>query len=153
MRPLTPMLEYRIALPPYDPSLLEELHRLGTQVLGGLDRGELEWRLTRMPDPSVQLAVADELVGFKLGYATARERYHSWLGGVRSDWRRRGVALRLMAAQHDWLRERGYAAVETATTPDNVAMFSLNLRAGFRVIGSYCRGDYLRVTLAKNLRS
>jgi ribosomal protein S18 acetylase RimI-like enzyme len=145
------MLEYQTKLPPFDESFLDELHRLGSHVLGSLARDEVVWRLTNLPDPSVQVASEGQLVGFKLGYADGKGRYHSWLGGVRAEWRRRGVALRLMELQHDWLRSRGYAGVETSTTPDNVAMLSLNLRVGFRVIGTYQRASGMRVMLAKAL--
>jgi GNAT superfamily N-acetyltransferase len=146
------MIEYRTLLPPYDPDVLEQIQVLGLEIFGRLERDEVAWRLKHMPDPSVHVASEAQVIGFKLGYASASDRYHSWLGGVREGWRRKGVALQLMHRQHDWLRSRGYVSVETATVPDNVAMFSLNLRAGFRVIGSYCRGDHLRVTLAKDLR-
>jgi len=145
------MVGYQTYLPPFDASFLEALHGLGGEVLGTLDRDEMEWRLTRMPDPSVHVAREGQLLGLELGYATGRRRYHSWLGGVRAEARRRGIALGLMNVQHDWLRANGYGSVETATVPDNAAMLSLNLRVGFRVIGTYGRGDRMRVMMAKDL--
>ena len=152
-----PMVECQTVLPPYDHPFVEDLCLLGLEVFGELDREELVWRLNEMPNVSVQvarhsLAVHEpRLVGFKIGYAVARQRYHSWLGGVRTDWRRKGIALQLMEWQHDWLRAQGYASVETAAVPANTNMLMLNLRVGFRVTGSYYRGDYLRVTMAKDL--
>jgi GNAT superfamily N-acetyltransferase len=145
------MIEYRTLLPPYAPEFLEQIHVLGLELFGKLDRDEVAWRLTHMPDASVNVASDAQVIGFKMGYANATDRYHSWLGGVHEGWRRKGVALQLMQRQHDWLRSRGYVSVETAAVPENVAMLSLNMRVGFRVIGSYCRGDHLRVTLAKDL--
>jgi riboflavin kinase, archaea type len=145
------MLDCQTVLPPYEPAFLAELGVFGAEVLGGLDQQELAWRLNEMPNASVQVAREGQLVGFKVGYAVARSRYHSWLGGVRAGWRRRGIALQLMEKQHAWLRTQGFTSVETAVVPANAAMLMLNLRVGFRVIGSYSRGDYLRVTLAKEL--
>ena len=145
------MLECQTVLPPYEPSFLEELQRLSAAVFGTFDQQELVWRLRELPNPSVQVAREVELVGFKLGYAVARQRYHSWLGGVRPDFRRQGIALQLMERQHTWLRAQGYTSVETAAVPTNAAMLMLNLRAGFRVMGSYSRGDDLRVMLVKDL--
>lgn len=145
------MIEYHRLQAPYAESLLDELHRLCTAHLGEIERSELAWRLREMPRSSLFVARAPELIGFKLGYAVASARYYSWLGAVHREWRRQGIALGLLERQHRWLQEQGFTAVETATVPDNVAMLSLNLRAGFRVIGSYRREDDLRVLLAKGL--
>ena len=146
------MVEYQLLQAPYDDALIDELHALGREVFGDLERAEVAWRLAEMPRPSVCIARSGQLVGFKLGYAVARTRYHSWLGAVHPAWRRQGIALQLLERQHRWLLEHGYAAVETVTTPSNVAMLGLNLRAGFRIIGTYCRDDGRpRVTLAKSL--
>ncbi|MEO8181415.1 MAG: GNAT family N-acetyltransferase [Deltaproteobacteria bacterium] len=145
------MAEYQALLPPYEQSFIDELYGLGVEMFGDLDRKELVWRLSEMPHASVQVAREVQLVGFKIGYAVARQRYHSWLGGVRADQRRKGIALQLMERQHDWLRAQGYTAVETTAVPANTAMLVLNLRAGFRLIGSYHRGDHLRVTMVKDL--
>ena len=47
------------------------------------DEGGVQWRLQRLPDPSLALAEDDQgLVGFKFGHALSPERYQSWLGGV-----------------------------------------------------------------------
>jgi len=145
------MLEFQTILPPFAPRFIDEVSALASDIFGAFDRDELTWRMAHMPDSSVHLARDSELVGFKVGYASARRRYHSWLGGVRAGWRRQGIAQRLMSLQHDWLGSRGYASVETAMTPDNVAMLALNMQAGFRIIGSRSQGEHTRVMLAKTL--
>lgn len=145
------MVDYQLLQAPYAESVLDELHALCVAPFGGLERAELAWRLREMPRSSVFVARAAALVGFKLGYAVGRARYHSWLGAVHPDWRRQGIALELLERQHRWLLEQGFGAVETATVPGNLAMLTLNLRAGFRIIGNYCRDDYPRVQLAKRL--
>lgn len=147
------MLEFQLLQAPYAEPLLDELHALGLEVFGALDRAELAWRLRELPRASLFVARAQQLVGFKLGYAVASARYYSWLGAVHPAWRRQGIALQLLERQHRWLLEQGFTAVETAAVPSNLAMLSLNLRAGFRIIGNYCREDDLRVLLAKPLAS
>jgi len=98
---------------------------------------DIAWRLGRMPAVSVFTAEREGLlVGFKAGYAVAERRYKSWLGAVHPAWRGRGIAGRLMAAQHGWLLERGFQSVETATRADNTAMARLNGRCGFVVVGA-----------------
>jgi GNAT superfamily N-acetyltransferase len=146
------MVEYQLLQAPHTEPLLDELHDLVVVALGEIDRAELAWRLAEMPRATVFVARAQQLVAFKIGYAVARTRYHSWLGAVHPAWRRQGIAWQLLQRQHGWLREQGYAAVETATVPANMAMLSLNLRAGFRVMGSYCReGQGQRITLELQL--
>lgn len=147
------MVDYQLLQSPYTDALMDELQALGAPVFGELDGVEVAWRLTELPCSTVFVARAGALlVGFKLGYAVARKRYHSWLGAVHPEWRRQGIALALMERQHRWLLEHGYTAVETATAPSNQAMLNLNLRVGFRVIGTYCRDDgKQRITLAKSL--
>ena len=145
------MIDYRLETAPFSEQLVTELHALSEQVFGAFERAELSWRLARMPDVSVQLARAGEIVGFKIGYAVGATRYHSWLGGVRADQRRLGIARRLMDAQHAWAKAHGYSSIETATTQDNAAMLTLNLQAQFSVIGTYWRKDMPRVLLLKDL--
>lgn len=145
------MLDYQLLQAPYAEDLIDELHALCTAELGCLERDELAWRLSNLPRSTVFVARAEELVGFKMGYAVASARYYSWLGAVHRAWRRQGIALQLLERQHRWLLEQGFTSVETAAVGGNLAMLSLNLRAGFHIIGNYCREGSQRVLLAKNL--
>jgi GNAT superfamily N-acetyltransferase len=147
------MTDIAVHEPPFDRGLVEEIGDLAEAIFGTVDRDGMRWRIERMADVSLVLARdGAALVGFKLGFAVELRRYHSWLGGVRADHRRQGIALGLMEAQHAWARERGYQDVDTGTVPDNVAMISLNLRQGFRIIGMYERpGAGPRVMMLKRL--
>ena len=105
-----------------------------------------------MPDASVFVALdAERLVGFKAGYAIAERKYHSWLGAVHPDFRNRGIATQLARAQHAWLVQREYSAVETATLAENRAMAKLNLNLGFLVVGSKLESHGLKVLWTKRL--
>jgi GNAT superfamily N-acetyltransferase len=113
---------------------------------------DYEWRLTQMPDTSAFVALnAERLIGFKAGYAIAERKYYSWLGAVHPDFRNRGIATQLAHAQHAWLVQRRYTAVETATLADNRAMAKLNLNIGFLVVGSKLESHGLKVLWAKRL--
>ena len=55
-------------------------------------------------------------VGFKAGYDRYRDgSWYSWMGGVVAPWRGRGIAQRLLEAQEQWVRERGYATLYVKT--------------------------------------
>jgi GNAT superfamily N-acetyltransferase len=70
---------------------------------------------------------------------------------VHPDFRNRGIATQLARAQHAWLIQRGYAAVETATLAENRAMAKLNLSLGFLAVGSKLESHGLKVLWAKSL--
>lgn len=137
--------------PPFTDGQFEQLACLSAQVFPG-PAIEHRWRLSRMPDASVFVAQdAEQLIGFKAGYALTEQRYYSWLGGVHSGWHRQGIASRLAKAQHQWLAEQGYTTVETATRAENAAMARLNLALGFLVEGSKNEAQGMKVLWAKRL--
>ena len=144
-------VDYTVVLPPFDASLVNELHALAEQVFGRVKRDNLEWRLSNMPNPSVHIARASGLVGFKLGYALKPRLYYSWLGGVDEEHRRQGIALRLTQDQHDWARGNGYREIETGLVSSNIAMLSLNLKVGFQVTGTHTRTSGPRIIMSKQL--
>lgn len=99
-----------------------------------------------------QFALAGErVVGFKLGYAERRARFYSWLGGVHPEFRRMGIARRLMRAQHDWCRAEGFELVETATTNAFRPMLFLNLHSGFDIVGTRVIDGQLSILMSKHL--
>lgn len=145
------MYDYTVATNPFEDVFIDDLHGLAKSIFGSVERSELAWKLSRMPDVSVHFARGDRMVGFKIGYAVGPARYYSWLGGVDPDHRRRGIALRMLEDQHSWARAHRYTSIETSLVPTNTAMLTLNLRVGFQVIGMYTRDEMPRVTLLKRL--
>jgi GNAT superfamily N-acetyltransferase len=118
-------------------ALGREVLALCQAVFDELSEGYL---LDRLPllDGRALVAARDEagrLVGFKLGYRRGGQLFYSWLGGVHPEARRRGLARRLMAAQHQWARSRGYAQIETRTRAVNRVMLIANLKGGFCITG------------------
>ncbi len=138
--------------PPFEVLLVSNLAELGRSIFGTIDDADLAWRLTRLPDASVQVVTNDDrLVAFKLGYGVAMKRYRSWVGGVAPAFRRQGLARAMLTRQHAWGGQRGYTLIETATDKHNTAMLSLNLAAGFEIVGSLTRETSPRVLLQKRL--
>ena len=121
-----------------DDALDEDLLlRLCRAVFAEFDASYLAARLPLIVKPVLTLADDDDgqPIGFKLAYEREPGTLYSWLGGVVPSARRRGVASKLMATQHDWARAAGYMRVETRTRAGNNAMIIINLRHGFQIVG------------------
>ena len=129
---------------PFDPAFTIQFTTL-TQLAFKNDATQtwingLNWRLTNMPDVTVfTIYEGDHLIGYKAGYATAFDRYYSWLGAVHPDFQRQGIARRLMQAQHDWLAASRFTLLETQVAKVNNAMLDLNLSSGFQISGEFSK--------------
>ena len=128
----------------FDPAFTTQFISL-SKIAFGTDAAEswingLNWRLTNMPDVTVFAMFDDDnLIGYKAGYATAFDRYYSWLGAVHPDFQRQGIARRLMQAQHDWLTASRFTLLETQVAKVNNAMLDLNLSSGFQISGEFSK--------------
>ena len=77
--------------------------------------------------------------GFKIGYKEDRFTFYSAKGGVRSEYRRRGVARILLQHMCETVRSWGYRRLAYDTIPNRHAgMTVMGLAEGFRVT----RADY-----------
>ncbi|QJW89215.1 GNAT family N-acetyltransferase [Spirosoma taeanense] len=112
---------------------------------------ELTYQFSRTPGLTF-LAIDDgQVVGCKLGYERKPGHFYSWLGGVHTAYRGRGIARELMHRQHDWCRQQNYHTVRTQTYNQWRAMLILNLRAGFDIIGTQQGKQGLTIILEKRL--
>lgn len=146
------MAQHRTYHPPFHAAFASALDVLVDEVFGAWDCQELHWRLEHMPMATVHASTEEgRLVAFKVGYASAQRRYHSWLGGVHPDYRHRGLARALIELQHRWAREHGFVSVETAAARTNQAMLALNRSCGFEVVGHYSRGGEERLRMFARL--
>ena len=129
---------------PFDPEFIAQFVSL-TQLAFNNDASQswtngLYWRLENMPDVTVfTIYEGDRLIGYKAGYATGYDRYYSWLGTVHPDFQRKGIARRLMQAQHDWLTASRFTLLETQVAKINNAMLDLNLSSGFQISGEFSK--------------
>ena len=95
-----------------------------------------------------------ELLGFKVGYQTdTADVFYSWMGGVRPEFRKHGIADALAEFQENWARERGFRSVYFKTRNRFPAMISFGLSRGFKVMEVIPKGgveDY-RVVMRKEV--
>ena len=74
-------------------------------------------------------------IAFKIWYEDSDGQIYSWLGGVHPDYRRRGIASRLMEIQFDMARRQGYSKVKLKTHKGHPEMIALCKKRGFEFKG------------------
>ena len=79
----------------------------------------------------------DRTVGFKIGVLDMDGSFDSWRGGVITEFRRQGIALKMMRTQHEWCVQNKVKVITTTTNSDNSAMLILNLQNGFEIAGCF----------------
>lgn len=77
-----------------------------------------------------------ELLGFKLGYAESKTAFYSWLGGVKPQARRQGVARRLLHHQERWAADHGFETLRVKSRNRFRAMMILLLSEGYEITGT-----------------
>jgi hypothetical protein len=78
----------------------------------------------------------DRVIAFKWGYFEKENIFYSWLGGVLPDYRGLGVATELLKRQHLLCELEKASVIKTKTRPEFSQMLGLNLKNGFRVVGT-----------------
>ncbi len=79
--------------------------------------------------------VNDQAIGFKLGYTIPGTRtFFSWLGGVHADYRRRGIAQRLLDQQENEARKMGLDKIYFTSFHRFAAMISLGQKNGYVLV-------------------
>ena len=136
-----------------DAALREEVFELYREIFNSEPNEEAHERLHHSRDLLLLLVYHDEApVAFKVGYRQDPDTFYSWLGGVKAEYRRQGVALALMQYQHAWAKAQGYRFVQTKTLSRWRDMLILNIRHGFSITGTYVGKDgRLRIILEKEL--
>lgn len=95
---------------------------------------------------------SDRVVGFKIGYEYANDIFYSWLGGVHSDYRGKGIASGLMHRQHNLVKSLNYKKVRTISRNKRREMLLLNIKIGFDVIETfYSEKGTHKIVLEKKL--
>lgn len=93
-------------------------------------------------------------VGYKIGYELKPNKYLSWMSGVDPKHRRFGIASEMMRLQHEWVKKQGYSTIRTESSNLWPAMLILNIRFGFRIVGTYTQGvphDEPKIVFEKEL--
>ena len=125
-----------------------ELHR---DIFGTSD--DLINKMASKPQLLVITAMnGKKVIGYKIGYELNCYKFYSWLGGVETNFRKYGIASKLMEIQHQYLKENGYKVVQTKTMNKWRNMLVLNIKNGFDVINTYTNEKGLhKIVLEKNL--
>ena len=96
-----------------------------------------------------------ELLGFKVGYQSdTPDTFYSWMGGVRPEFRKYGIANALAEYQENWAREKGFRSVFFKTRNRFPPMITFGLKRGFKIMEVIPKGgveDY-RVVMRKRLK-
>ncbi len=121
--------------------------------LGGFNRGVVEHALIDRKGLLCIYAEIDEtVVGCKIGFSPRPGFFESWIGGVSSDHQGNGIATKLQNVQHKWCKDFGYKYLQTSTGNENMPMQLINLKSGYKVIGtSIHRGTQFKVLFEKEI--
>lgn len=120
-----------------DNEIKTSLFKLCHEALHDFNEEQFTSRFTGQKNPTIFcFFYENELVGFKAGYALEETKYYSWLGAVSEKHRKLGVALALMNEQHAWAKASHYKLMQTKSDNRHKAMMSLNLKAGFDIVGT-----------------
>ena len=120
------------------PVEIKLLHEFEQMIFGGQRVTQEKLARVMSNQPLLLIAAAgDQLVGFKLGYVIPDTRtWFSWLGGVHPDYRRQGIAQRLLNLQEQHAKELGLNKIYFTTFDRFAAMIDLGKKNGYQLIRS-----------------
>lgn len=75
-------------------------------------------------------------IAFKIGYAKSANTFYSWIGGVLSEYRSKGIASELILRQEEWCRQNHFKKIRTSSSKSFKSMMIVNLKNGFDIIGT-----------------
>lgn len=117
---------------------IEKLKPLIERIFGRFDAEDFQGVIANHTGFHLILAEIDQKpVGFKLGYTHDQNIFYSWMGGVDPDFRALGLGSELIELQHHWAKEKGFKKIKTKTKNKWKEMLILNLKSGFKVVGTY----------------
>ena len=95
-----------------------------------------------------------QLAGFKVGYQSELpETFYSWMGGVRAEFRGKGIATALAEEQERWAKAQGFTSVFFKTRNRFNEMIQFGIKRGFKIVDLHPKGgveDY-RIVMHKDL--
>ena len=95
-----------------------------------------------------------ELLGFKVGYQSDKpDTFYSWMGGVRPEFRGKGIATSLAEEQERWAKAQGFTAVFFKTRNRFPGMIQFGVKRGFKIVDLHPKAgleDY-RIVMRKDL--
>ncbi len=77
----------------------------------------------------------DKPVGFWIGFELKPGMFYHWLGAVRQDARRHGVAKQLQDAQHAWAKDHGYEHIRCECMNHQREFIHFAMEVGYDIVG------------------
>lgn len=132
---------------------LSLLHRLEQMIFG--EPRMTTRKLERALGSNALLLIAysgGTMVGFKFGYQVPESRtFFSWLGGVHSNFRRQGIAQRLLETQEAHAIQHQFNKIYFTTYDRFPGMIALGQKNGYRLENSAQDGDETKYWYSKIL--
>ena len=77
------------------------------------------------------------LVGLKIGYPIDAVVFYSWIGGIKLNFRKKGIGSQLAILQENWAMQEGFKKLKTKSMNCFKSMMILNLKNGFDITKIY----------------
>lgn len=74
-------------------------------------------------------------IAYKIGYEVSNAEFYSWLGGVDPNYRKQGVATKLLEQQELWAINHGYSAISVKSMNQYQAMLQLLISNDYQISG------------------
>ena len=135
------------------PNYAEKIKNFYQSMFPDADLEKFNYRIDSAKKLFTVVAFAnDGIVGFKLGYWLDSTKFYSWVGGVKPEFRKQGIANELMKRQHSWCKRNGFQIVQTKTKNSFKPMLILNIKNGFDIVALQPdeQGE-IKIVLEKNL--
>jgi predicted GNAT family acetyltransferase len=138
-----------------NPNYAEKIKSFYQSVFPDADLEKFSYRIDSARKLFTVLAIANaEIVGFKLGYWLDSTKFYSWVGGVKAEFRKQGIAHELTKRQHNWCRKNGFKIVQTKTLNRFKPMLILNIKHGFDIVElQRNEQNELKIVLEKDLNN
>ncbi len=131
-------LNYKLVVGNSNTTLLKELLKIYTLVFEDADVDFFKTRFNEHPEViSVLVYHKNKLIGFKIGYPYDEDTFYSWIGGVLSDFRQKGIAENLAKQLELAARSLGFRKLRTKSMNKFKPMMILNLKRGFDIVSIY----------------
>ena len=136
---------------------LEEVFKVHKSIAEFYEEVPMDFYTSRLKDKIYLALVAEkngELLGFKVGYQSKKPHIlYSWMGGVKPEFRKNGVATALAEFQENWARKIGFKKVYFKTRNRFPAMINFGLKRGFKIVKVIPKGGVsnYRVLMMKRL--
>ncbi len=103
---------------------------------------EYELRCKENMHLSLIAEIGNEPVGFKIGYDRFMDgSFYSWMGGVKVEFRKNGIAGQLADFQEYWVKENGFKSIKLKTRKKHQAMIAFLQDRGFSITTEEPKGN------------